>query len=223
MHFRFTLLFCALRCSGWIHSADQPEIQEVVYIPTPEPIMAQFAVYWSRPPMNTCLPNFVCIGLWYRSWVAKNNLLPHFQLRHPVMAPPSGLETKLNDVARVCTTTNLPLSNNIKTTSVEGEVVPHFLSSKNVTTNRQTKNSIYLVPPGSAKSEPMVIDKYVLAPLKRFRVWHIVSPLGQGFSCRGVWGLNPPTVFSTPQLFLRNLFGGSTPTPPQLFDTSHKI
>ena len=152
MHFRFTLLFCALRCSSWIHSADQPEIQEVVYIPTPEPIMAQFAVYWSRPPMNTCLPNFVCIGLLYRSWVAKNNLLPHFQLRHPVMAPPSGLETKLNDVARVCTTTNLPLSNNIKTTSVEGEVVPHFFCRRRMWRQTDRRKTLYIWFPRGVRS-----------------------------------------------------------------------
>jgi len=34
--------------------------------------------------------------------------------------------------------------------------------------------------------------------------------------------LNPPTVFSTPQLFLRNLSGGRL-QPSQLFDTSNKI
>ena len=59
--------------------------------------------HWSRLTMYTNWPNFMRMALFCRPWMVKTSFLPHFQLWHLVVAPPSVIETKLNVDAQIQT------------------------------------------------------------------------------------------------------------------------
>jgi len=138
--------------------------------------------HWSRPPMYTYVPNFTQISLFCHHWEAKPPIFPHCQPWHPVVAPSSSVESRLN----VCTqpqsfpypTISKPFrSSNTFWTKSFSQALP-FESVTDRQTDRQThkKNNIFRSPSGMpspilTKLGMMTEDsEHVLALLKRFGV-----------------------------------------------------
>ena len=125
--------------------------------------------HWSRPPMYTCMPNFVQIGLSCHPWVVKT---PKFYRILNFCMLWRLVETKTNVDAQLQT---FP-TNNIKTTS-KSMSLTQTLSSKSVT-DKYTKINIFSSP-GGVQSQ--IVDlEHVLSSRKHLGVWRIVSPLGSG-------------------------------------------
>ena len=130
------------------------------------------------------MSKFVSIGLFYRTLVAKTPSFCRFWT-----SPFSNVDSwrQSEKVEHGCTTTNLPLSNGIKTISVlqrlHGEIgrtSSDVMDRKSVMDKQ--KNQRFSPPQRRVKSDPtklgMVIEdlEHDLAPLKRLGVWRIVSP-----------------------------------------------
>ena len=85
-------------------------------VPTPCYRWGPNLVCYSRPKAYAYVPNFVLIGLFCRPLAAKNPIFLFFlELRHLVVSP---IGQQSENAEHGCTTTNLPLSNDIKIVSV---------------------------------------------------------------------------------------------------------
>jgi len=85
----------------------------------------------------------------------KNQVLPHFQLRHPVMAQPSGVNTKLNMGAQLQTFHYPTISKPLKSSNASwAKLFSQTSSFESVTDRKTDKNPTILVTRRRAKSQP---------------------------------------------------------------------
>ena len=140
---------------------------------------------YTRPVVYAYVPNSVWIGLFCRPLVAKNlNFCRVLDFGSDVNS-----WRQSEKVERGCTTTNLPLSNDIKIVSVlqrlHGEIgrKSSDVQTRDEQTDRQTKNSTFLASPASPTKLGIVIEnlKQVLAPLKHLGY----DRLTHSFAARG--------------------------------------
>ena len=113
-------------------------------VPTPCYRWGPNLVCYSRPKAYAYVPNFVLIGLFCRPLAAKNPIFLFFlELRHLVVSP---IGQQSENAEHGCTTTNLPLSNDIKIVSVlqrlHHEIGRTNWRSKAWRTDRQTDKKL---------------------------------------------------------------------------------
>jgi len=136
----------------------------------------------SRPTVYTYVPNFVLIGLYCRTLLAKNPFFAVFGLWHLVVSPIGSSLGKLNTSAQLQT---FPYQTASKFFLYSNDFMAksgaQSLTFKSVT-NRQTdrqKNSTFLATPAATKLGTVIEDlEHILASPKLFRVRRVVSPLG---------------------------------------------
>ena len=141
--------------SKWHANMPIVPILEFLGAPIPTPL------YRSRPNLaykGNCrvyayLPDLVPIGLFSCPWGWKT---PNFAQFSTFTCSGGATWRQTEKVERGCTTTNLHVSNDIKIVSVLqrhlNEVVStnYVIQQREGPTNRQTKNSMFLAPPGGA-------------------------------------------------------------------------
>ena len=115
-------------------------------------------VFYSRPTAYAYVPNFVSVGLFCQTLLAKNRFFCIFWTSSFSGVTNSQQSQK---VGHGCTTTNLPLSNGIKIVSVlqrlhgeSGRTISDVQKRHGQTdkqTDKQTKNSTFLATPAAGE------------------------------------------------------------------------
>jgi len=120
-------------------------------VPTPFPFTDHGEISHTKadPPMYTCVPNFIWIVF---SCQQKSQILQHYQFRHPVVAPSSNVETKLNVAAQLQT---FPIQRYQKSLlSSNGFLAKSFsqtLPFKSVKDKQTKQKTTVLVPPAACE------------------------------------------------------------------------
>ena len=143
---------------------------------------------YSRPAVYAYVPNFVSIGLFFRSLAAKNpQFLPYLAIFWSSAFSGVASWQQSDKVEHGCTTTNLPLSNGIKIVSVlqrlHGEI-GHTISDvqkrdeqTDKQTDKQKKTQRFWPPRRRVKSEP-------------HQTWHgDRGPRARSCTSKTFWGL----------------------------------
>jgi len=147
----------------------------------------------SRRTVYAYVPNFVSVGLFCRSLVAKKlekpKFLPFFGLRHLVVSPVGSNLRKLNTVAQLQTFPNPTSSKSFRYPQrLHGEIGRTIsdVQKRDRQTDREPDKKLYVFGHTGGVWNPsliklgMVIEDFwhVLAPLKLLGVWRIVSLIG---------------------------------------------
>jgi len=123
-------------------------------VPTSLPIMVQFATLNQTYNVHKCAKFH--LGWFILSpWLTKAPNFPHFQLWHSVVAPPSGIETKLNVDAQLQTFPYPTISKPLLSSNAFWVMSSQTMLFKSMTDKlTDKKKSTFLAPRWRAKSEP---------------------------------------------------------------------